>query len=52
MKKIHVLGIPTSYQAFLLAIQCGIPITTLEEHPTIDLTIDGADQIDQKTKLN
>jgi ribose 5-phosphate isomerase A len=50
-EKIHVLGIPTSYQAFLLAIQCGIPITTLEEHPTIDLTIDGADQIDQKLNL-
>ena len=50
-EKIHVLGIPTSHQAFLLAIQCGIPITTLEEHPTIDLTIDGADQIDQELNL-
>jgi ribose 5-phosphate isomerase A len=50
-EKIHVLGIPTSYQAFMLAIQCGIPITTLEEHPTIDLTIDGADQIDNELNL-
>lgn len=50
-EEIRVLGIPTSYQAFMLAIKCGIPITTLEEHPTIDLTIDGADQIDQKLNL-
>jgi len=40
-----VMGIPTSYQAFLLAVQCKIPITTLEEHPEIDVTIDGADQV-------
>jgi ribose 5-phosphate isomerase A len=50
-EKLHVLGIPTSYQAFILAVKCGIPITTLEEHPTLDLTIDGADQIDQELNL-
>ena len=44
-EKIHVMGIPTSYQAFLLAIECGIPITSLDEHPLINVTIDGADQI-------
>ena len=44
-EKIRVMGIPTSYQAFLLAVQCEIPITTLDEHPEIDVTIDGADQI-------
>ena len=44
-EKLNVMGIPTSYQAFLLAIECGIPITTLDEHPQIDVTIDGADQI-------
>ena len=44
-EKLHVMGIPTSYQAFLLAVECGIPITTLDEHPQIDVTIDGADQV-------
>ena len=44
-ENLHVMGVPTSYQAFLLAVECGIPITTLDEHPKIDLTIDGADQI-------
>ncbi len=43
-EKISIMGIPTSYQAFLLAIECGIPITTIDEHPLIDVTIDGADQ--------
>jgi ribose 5-phosphate isomerase A len=50
-EKIRVLGVPTSYQAFMLAVQCGIPTTTLEENPTLDLTIDGADQIDLELNL-
>jgi len=50
-EKLHVLGVPTSYQAFMLAVKHGIPITTLEEHPTLDLTIDGADQIDKALNL-
>jgi ribose 5-phosphate isomerase A len=44
-QKLQVMGIPTSSQAFLLAVQCCIPITTLDEHPQIDVTIDGADQL-------
>lgn len=50
-EKICVLGVPTSHQAFLLAVKYGIPTTTLEEHPILDLTIDGADQIDRKLNL-
>jgi len=50
-EKIHIYGVPTSYQALMLAVKNGIPITTLEEHPTLDLTIDGADQIDDKLNL-
>jgi ribose 5-phosphate isomerase A len=48
---LHILGVPTSYQALTLAVKCGIPTTTLEEHPTLDVTIDGADQIDKKLNL-
>ena len=44
-ENLRIMGIPTSYQAFLLAVECGIPITTLEEHPEVDVTIDGADQV-------
>lgn len=50
-EKIRVSAVPTSYQAFTLAVKHGIPITTLEEHPTLDLTIDGADQIDDELNL-
>jgi hypothetical protein len=48
---LHVSGVPTSYQAFTLAVKHGIPITTLEEHPILNLTIDGADQIDKELNL-
>lgn len=50
-ERIHVSGVPTSYQALTLAVANGVPITTLEEHPTLDLTIDGADQIDDELNL-
>lgn len=45
-KSWRVLGVPTSHQAFLLAVKCGVSITTLNEHPRLDLTIDGVDQVD------
>jgi ribose 5-phosphate isomerase A len=50
-EKLSVLGVPTSYQAFMLAVKHGIPVTTLEEHPTLDLAIDGTDQIDDELDL-
>jgi ribose 5-phosphate isomerase A len=50
-EKIHVLGVPTSHQAFTLAAKNRIPVTTLEEHPILDLTIDGADQVDEHLNL-
>jgi ribose 5-phosphate isomerase A len=50
-EKLCVLGVPTSYQAFLLAVKHRIPLTTLEEHLKLDLTIDGADQIDDELNL-
>jgi ribose 5-phosphate isomerase A len=40
------LGVPTSYQAENLAIDSGIRLTTLNQHPDLDLAIDGADQVD------
>ncbi|WP_367343693.1 ribose-5-phosphate isomerase RpiA [Methanomethylovorans sp.] len=43
---IDVLAVVTSYQSEMLAIEAGIPLTTLAEHPELDITIDGADQVD------
>ncbi len=50
-KEWRIAGIPTSHQSFLLAVECGIPVTSLNEHPTLDLTIDGADQIDKDLNM-
>ena len=44
-EQLKVMGVPSSLQAFQLAVQHGIPVTSLDEHPILDVTIDGADQI-------
>ncbi|HVN74575.1 MAG TPA: ribose-5-phosphate isomerase RpiA [Methanoregula sp.] len=43
---LDVRGIPTSYQTAIRAREYGIPLTTLDDHPVIDIAIDGADQVD------
>jgi ribose 5-phosphate isomerase A len=48
---LKIIGIPTSVQTADLARQVGIPLTTLDEHPEIDITIDGADEVDPKLNL-
>jgi len=49
-ENIKILGIPTSYQSFLLAKDSGISITTLEEND-IDIAVDGADEVDNNLNL-
>jgi len=46
-----IVGIPTSSDTEELAREFDIPLTTLDEHPVIDLTIDGADEIDPHLNL-
>jgi len=46
-----VRGIPTSVQTEKLALSLGIPLTTLEEAPDVDVTIDGADEFDPGLRL-
>ncbi|MBU4256397.1 MAG: ribose-5-phosphate isomerase RpiA [Thermoplasmatales archaeon] len=48
---LDIVGIPTSVETEKLAKQFGIQLSTLEEHPVIDVTIDGADEIDKKLNL-
>jgi len=50
-ENLRVLGVPTSNQSFFLAVEQGIPLTTLYENPQLDLDIDGADQIDRALNL-
>jgi ribose 5-phosphate isomerase A len=48
---LKIVGIPTSVQTADLARGVGIQLTTLDEHPEIDITIDGADELDPKLNL-
>jgi ribose 5-phosphate isomerase A len=50
-ENLRIVGVPTSNEAFHLAVECGILVTTLDEHPELDLDIDGADQIDRELNL-
>jgi ribose 5-phosphate isomerase A len=51
LESLRILGVPTSHQAMMLAVHCGVPLTTLNEYPQLDLAIDGADQIDRELNL-
>jgi ribose 5-phosphate isomerase A len=46
---LDVVGIPTSERSAALARQVGVKLTDFSRHPKIDLTIDGADQIEDGT---
>ncbi|MBV8570025.1 MAG: ribose-5-phosphate isomerase RpiA [Acidobacteriaceae bacterium] len=46
---LRIIGVPTSEQTAAHARQLGIPISDLGEHPSIDLTIDGADEVETRT---
>ena len=46
-----LLGVPCSSQVEEEARKLGIPLTTFDEHPVIDLTIDGADEVDGNLDL-
>ncbi|XP_020688063.1 probable ribose-5-phosphate isomerase 3, chloroplastic, partial [Dendrobium catenatum] len=39
-----IIGVPTSKRTFEQAKSLGIPLSTLAEHPRLDLAIDGADE--------
>ena len=47
----NIVGIPSSLQTERLANEFGIPLTTFEKHTEIDLTIDGADEVDPQLNL-
>ncbi|MEN6329802.1 MAG: ribose-5-phosphate isomerase RpiA [Methanobacteriaceae archaeon] len=49
-EELEVWGIPTSYQSYFLAVELGIPVTTLDEHRP-DLAVDGADEVDPYLNL-
>jgi ribose 5-phosphate isomerase A len=48
---LRVVGVPTSEATRALAEAAGVPLTTLDEIDHLDLTVDGADEIDAQLNL-
>jgi ribose 5-phosphate isomerase A len=48
---LKVIGVPTSEVTRADAVRCGIALTTLDEVDRLDLTVDGADEIDPALNL-
>ncbi|PSF38604.1 ribose 5-phosphate isomerase A [Aphanothece hegewaldii CCALA 016] len=47
----NIVGVPTSFQAEVLARKYGIPLTTLDVIEKLDIAIDGADEVDPQKNL-
>ena len=47
----NIIGIPTSIRTEKLARNLDIPLGTLDQQPEIDVTIDGADEVDPELNL-
>ncbi|HWU36316.1 MAG TPA: ribose-5-phosphate isomerase RpiA [Candidatus Acidoferrum sp.] len=47
----NVIGVPTSSAIAAVARESGVPLTTLDEHPVLDLDLDGADEVDPSLNL-
>lgn len=48
---LSVIGVPTSEATRIQAEQCSIPLTTLDDIDRLDLTVDGADEVDPALDL-
>ena len=46
-----VVGVPSSSAITAVARESGVPLTTLDEHPVLDLDLDGADEVDPNLDL-
>ena len=49
--RLNVLGIPTSEESARIAREVGVPLTTFNDHPVIDVTVDGADEVSPELHL-
>lgn len=47
----EVRGVPTSERTARLCLELGVPLNSLDELPELDLTIDGADEVDSSLRL-
>jgi ribose 5-phosphate isomerase A len=47
----RITGVPTSERTAALCRKLGVPLATLDDMPELDLTVDGADEIDSSLSL-
>src|SRR5690606_37728160 len=47
----RVEGVPTSERTARLCLELGVPLKSLDDMPELDLTIDGADEVDTDLRL-
>lgn len=47
----RVEGVPTSERTARLCLELGVPLKSLDELPELDLTVDGADEVDPMLRL-
>ena len=50
-ENLNLKCIPTSFQSYQLIIEHNLTLSSLDQHPIIDLDIDGADEIDENLNL-
>ncbi|MEO1142739.1 MAG: ribose 5-phosphate isomerase A, partial [Pseudomonadota bacterium] len=48
---LNIIGVPTSIRTQQLCDELGVPLTTLEDLPQLDLVVDGADEVDHEFNL-
>jgi ribose 5-phosphate isomerase A len=49
--EVDIRVVPSSYQAYQLAVEHKIPLTNLDLDPVLELTVDGADEVDKDLNL-
>ena len=47
---LKMIGVPTSERTAALCLKLGVPLSSLDETPELDLTIDGADEVDPRPR--
>jgi ribose 5-phosphate isomerase A len=48
---VNVIGVPSSSAIATVAKESGVPLSTLDAHPVLDLNLDGADEVDPNLDL-
>jgi len=50
-RKLRVQGVPTSQRTIETCEKLGLPVVSLDDHPRLDLVVDGADEVDPAGQL-